>query len=330
MADSVGVRLRIWLPYEMLVDCTETFDPIRVVRGDCAFVVHRPSSFEHGVTMDGSPLRERPSVERVRAEWREPDQPVTRKVTGDDVLLVDVYREIAAADCDPDGRLKRGVIDAMQVPALEFALEFLSYTRWRTGQADLVPHGVGGRTQWSVLPPDGSEVPVGLGFRVDLAGPTTLSSALTRDHWQQIAQDLDARCEIDLVDVYLLDAEAVVHREPRRAVLDAAIAAEVFIESYVAGRAGNPAGQLCDYLRVPVKVWYDKILECVTGHSLRKSQPALWTDLDYLFRARNCIAHEGRCEYNDEANKRVKVDATEAARLIAQCRRAIHWVRELV
>ena len=329
MADSVGVRFRIWLPCEILVDSMETFDPIRVVRGDYEFVVHRPSSYDYAITISGSPLPEKPFAERVRYEAYRPDGSVIEGLTGDDVLLIDVYRKITADDCDPDGRLRREIIDAIQVPALDFAREFLSYTRWRTGQADLVPHGIGARMSYSVLRPDGSEMRGALGpITVALVGPD--SRILTPDRWRQIAQDLDARCEIDLVDVYLLDAEAVVHREPRRAVLDAAIAAEVFIESYVAGRAGNPAAQLCEYVRASVEDWYDKILECVAGRSLRKSQPALWKDLKYLFSARNCIAHEGRCERKDDGKKRVKVDAPEAARLIAQCRRAIDWVRQLV
>lgn len=132
---------------------------------------------------------------------------------------------------------------------------------------------------------------------------------LHRRHQRLILESIEAPKRHHLYDELLSDAQrAAFQGEIRRAVLELAIAMEVFLKHRVFGDSGTAANvfeALEDKGRIPAKVL--ELLEigglAINGKSFRKFNGQAFTDIDHLFRARNRIAHRGELKFRDDAGR---------------------------
>jgi hypothetical protein len=125
---------------------------------------------------------------------------------------------------------------------------------------------------------------------------------------------LERDTEISLYEEILADAKsAILRNNLRRGILEMAIACEIavkqtfFAESTISGSA-------YEYLenkgRVRIKVieLIDQVASHTFGNSFKQFNERAYTDIDFLFRSRNRIAHRGEISYRDYQGKRHEPD----------------------
>lgn len=154
--------------------------------------------------------------------------------------------------------------------------------------------------------------------------------------WNDICQDLASNKLPEIYEIFLLDAESVVSSESRRAVLDTAIACEVFIKNFCeVTRKNKNIGQV-EYKDLKRKrrnqgeilFYFDKILKFLIGHSLRCERPSLYCKIDCLRLTNNSIKHNGKCEY-EKGGKVTEVKYHEVYDFITAVKEAIEYTRSL-
>ena len=131
-------------------------------------------------------------------------------------------------------------------------------------------------------------------------------TALTR----ALLSPIEPRLEEEL----LYDAQASIWRENhRRAVLEMALAVEVAVKEKIFGgeaAAGVAFEHLEDRGKVNARVidLLDSTAKAVYGESFRETNREEYRQLDYLFRARNKVAHRGKAVFRDECGVLQEVD----------------------
>ncbi|MBA7585619.1 hypothetical protein ES708_27604 [subsurface metagenome] len=159
--------------------------------------------------------------------------------------------------------------------------------------------------------------------------------------WDDICQYLVSEVEPELYESLLLDAWGAVFNEPRRAVLDAATACEVFIENFCeTARKGSPKVDPIIYSALQqskkregeVLFYFHEMLSYLFGHSLKADKQDLYEKLYYLCKTNNFVKHEGKCQYKEKGKKGKikKVNAPEAREFISAVEEAIKYTKSLV
>jgi hypothetical protein len=112
----------------------------------------------------------------------------------------------------------------------------------------------------------------------------------------------------------LADARtAIVQYNFRRAVLDMAIACELYVKK-VFFKTDVVSNAVFDYLidnkKIEVNVMdlLHKIAKYVFAESFKEKFGKDYINLEYLFRARNKIAHQGEAHYTDQNGKKKTID----------------------
>lgn len=125
------------------------------------------------------------------------------------------------------------------------------------------------------------------------------------EYWAYEARDVrkavNKREATQLAEQLLCDAYGFLETDDiRHAVLEAAIAAEVVIKSYI-GKKGGPLGELIveqHNLGFPIHEFFSSVLSRVKGEqSLQESEEDRYKTLRNLFETRNQIAHTGMCRF---------------------------------
>jgi hypothetical protein len=125
--------------------------------------------------------------------------------------------------------------------------------------------------------------------------------------WNDICQDLISGNMPELHESLLLDARSIVSQEPRRAVLDAATACEIYIKRFYKSREKRES----------------------TLDSLKKNKPELLKEIERLKDANRFVKHEGLCQYKNDKGKVIPVDSTRARDFINAVEEAIEYTRSL-
>lgn len=158
--------------------------------------------------------------------------------------------------------------------------------------------------------------------------------------WNDICQYLVSEIEPELYESLLLDARSIVSQEPRRAVLDAATACEVFIENFCeTASKSSPKVDPIIYSALQqsrkregeVLFYFHEMLRYLFGHSLKADKPDLYEKLYYLCKTNNFVKHEGKCQYKEKGKKGKikKVNAPEAREFINTVEDAIQYTKSL-
>jgi len=155
------------------------------------------------------------------------------------------------------------------------------------------------------------------------------------DKWNDICQHLLSGTMPEIHESLLLDAYTVVSNEPRRPVLDAATACEVFIKKFCETTSkSNPQVDLVVFKALTagagVLDYFHQVLKYLCKHSLKEEKADLYQELDYLVGANNFVKHEGVCGYNDKKGRFMEVDSKRAREFIKAAEDAIQYTKSLV
>jgi hypothetical protein len=134
-----------------------------------------------------------------------------------------------------------------------------------------------------------------------------------------------------LYEEILSDAQAAAFDgNIRRAVLELAIACEVFVKHAFLGGGGNTA-LVYEALEDKGKV-NARVLDLIEiggtarlGKTFRAVDKDAYTDIDHLFRARNKIAHRGEAAFRDDAGRLHTVDSKLLERWWRSTQRLFAW-----
>ncbi|MCJ7426144.1 MAG: hypothetical protein MUO17_03285 [Dehalococcoidales bacterium] len=125
--------------------------------------------------------------------------------------------------------------------------------------------------------------------------------------WADICQDLASGNLPEIYEILILDAKNVVSSEPRRAVLDASTASEVFIKRFCKSKSRRESA---------IK-------------SLWENKPELLKELDYLRRTNISVKHEGKCQYRNCEGELKQVDSQQACEFIKAVEDAMQYTKSL-
>lgn len=166
-------------------------------------------------------------------------------------------------------------------------------------------------------------LPIGLTFGGGaFASLRSTENALTRDALREISESLERGDEAPLPETFLADAQYLAweHRppDPVRAVLMAAIAAEIKVKAFLREHASDEQRPLVDFILknhrevtvTAVDGLFDKLMKTALGRSLREEDMPLFKRVRALFELRNDIAHAGaRASRGDAEAVRAATDA---------------------
>ncbi len=231
--------------------------------------------------------------------------------------------------------------EALVAVARDILYKLLTVYRWRGGQLQVHVTNIE-QLEYDLRYFDSANEPI-------YAGPGGASGAshlvltfMPRQiiEWNDICQDLISGIEPELYESLLLDARSVVSQEPRRAVLDASTACEVFIENFCeTASKSSPKVDPIIYSALKqskkregeVLFYFHEMLKYLFGHSLKDDKPDLYEKLYYLRKTNNSVKHEGKCQYKEkgEKGKIKKVHAPEAREFINAVEEAIKYTQSL-
>ena len=146
-------------------------------------------------------------------------------------------------------------------------------------------------------------------------GPGLLGEKdFTEDEDAKLGRALQNDLDIETHRDFLSDAQtSILHDKLRRAILEMAIACEVAVKGAFFAKA-TAAGAAYEYLedkrRVRVKVieLIDGAAKLAFGQSFKDVDPDAYMHIDFLFRARNRVAHRGERTYRDDVGTECQVD----------------------
>ncbi|WP_457593470.1 hypothetical protein [Hydrogenimonas sp.] len=138
--------------------------------------------------------------------------------------------------------------------------------------------------------------------------------------------------EIDVYKEFLSDAQtSILDNKSRRAVLELAISCEVAVKGLFFSQ-GTPAGTAYEYLEDKGKI-RTSIIELISGlakfvfgKSFKEFDPSAYEHIDYLFRARNKVAHRGKLLYRDKNGSEHQVDRSTLENWWASVDKLMGWI----
>lgn len=247
-----------------------------------------------------------------------------------DEVLIDVEREIKS------NTITQQDADSFLNTASEFLVRLLQTCRWRTEQTWI--HAADLPKSYNVRYFDeaGNRIRGGV---ADMAGACVTTMFVGLPHldstaWDTIRQDLASGAVPELWEELLLDAKEALPNQPRRAIIDAGAACEVFIELF--------CNKLADALGVdkdvyqeltprnqPFPKYFHVVLRYLTKRSLKDEHPEIYNEIDHLYNTASSVRHEGRCQYKGKQGRVVDVGSQEAGKMINAARSAIEWANSL-
>lgn len=154
---------------------------------------------------------------------------------------------------------------------------------------------------------------------------------LERKHDKRLRAAIVTPVPVALHEELLSDAQtAAMQGNIRRAVLELAIACEVFAKHAFFGSddAARVFAALEDRGKLGVSIidLIDIGGEALRGTKFREFDPAAHADIDYLFRARNKVAHRGEVTFRDAKGKLCTVDRALLEKWWQSVEKLFAWV----
>ena len=156
----------------------------------------------------------------------------------------------------------------------------------------------------------------------------------TKNEDAKLESALESNLAIETHKEFLSDAQnSILDTKWRRAILEMAIACEVAVKEAFFAKA-SAAGAAYEYLedkrRVNVRVieLIDGAAKLAFGHSFKADDRSTFDQIDYLFRARNKVAHRGEMVYQDNSEVVQQVDRTTLERWWASVAALMKWIDE--
>lgn len=247
-----------------------------------------------------------------------------------DMVLIDVKREIKS------NTITQEDADNFLSTASELLVRLLQTCRWRTSQTWITVFNLPRSYTVRYYDEAGNRI---RGEIADIAGAIKIIIVgdlpyLDNSIWDTICRDLVSEATPELWEELLLDAEDALPRYPRRAVIDAGAACEVFIESFCRKLASACGADKEVYQELTPRFrtfpeYFHIVLRYLIKHSLKDEHPESYNEIEHLYKTVNSVRHEGRCEYKDERGRAVDVGSREAGNMVTAARSAIEWANSL-
>ena len=201
--------------------------------------------------------------------------------------------------------------------ALNALIQYFKYRLWQP-MLDELPYYIDSLNNPEWTDRDGVEVGKGTA-RVTLQRIPGMHGELgtvlfQKKHDKALTRALCSPIAPRLEEELLYDAQVSIWKENfRRAVLEMALAVEVVVKEKIFGgdvAVGVAFEHLEDRGKVNTRVidLLDSTTKAVYGESFRETNPDEYKQLDYLFRARNKVAHRGKAVFRDESGVLQDVD----------------------
>ncbi len=223
--------------------------------------------------------------------------------------------------------------EALVNKAREILYKLLTLYRWR-GELQIDPSYLDFKYDLFYADTEGNHLKAGPGDTKGLIFGTLIVHTGRIPEWNDICQDLISGNTPELYESLLVDAHSVVAQEPRRAVLDAATACEVFIEKYCeSAKQNNPKFDSVVYSaltqRAGLLSYFHEVLRYLFRRSLKEEKATIYKELDCLVRTNNFVKHEGLCQYRDDKGKVIQVDSARARAFINAVEEATQYAKSL-
>jgi hypothetical protein len=152
--------------------------------------------------------------------------------------------------------------------------------------------------------------------------------------WDRLRSEVTSANQPPIEILALLDAQiALAHFDDQRAVLLAAVAAEVAIKRFLqrTNLDKDHLKKLEDSLEIAFwEKYYDLLLSLAGQPSLKVAIPELYQQVEVLFRVRNKIAHEGICYLvKDGKSAPIVLKHLQIAGLVSTATNVIDWLGSL-
>jgi len=167
-------------------------------------------------------------------------------------------------------------------------------------------------------------------------GPRLLGEKdFTEDEDAKLRRALQNNLDIETRREFLSDAQtSILNDKLRRAILEMAIACEVavkealFAKPSAVGAAYEYLVDLVDKRRVRLRVieLIDDVAKLAFGESVKDVDPNAYAHIDFLFRARNKVAHRGKRIYRDDAGTEHQVDSPTLEAWWASVDTLLKWI----
>lgn len=147
------------------------------------------------------------------------------------------------------------------------------------------------------------------------SGPELLGERdFTEDEDEKLTYTLQNDLNIETYNEFLSDAQtSILNGKLRRAILEMAISCEIAVKSTFFGKT-TISGAVFEYLEDKNRV-HIGVIELIHGaarvafgQSFKDYNPKAYKHIDFLFRARNKVAHRGERIYRDDKGEKHKVD----------------------
>lgn len=165
-------------------------------------------------------------------------------------------------------------------------------------------------------------------------GPEPIGTGINKEVWDKVKSDINHDVQPSIVDYHIEEArDAMFSQSIELLIINTAVALEVFTSRFCFEYAHKTQKDSDHYLQPILEGpgnfvvnYFKKIIPYLTSKNLDIDH---YDQIDYLFRTRNKIVHEGRTYYNDKHGAACQVDAEKANRFFLSASEAMEWFRNI-
>jgi hypothetical protein len=163
-------------------------------------------------------------------------------------------------------------------------------------------------------------------------GLEPLGVGINKEVWGQIKNDIISDIEPSIIDYHIEEARSAIFSESIQILLiNTAVALEVFTSRFCFEYACKISKENDPYFKQLTEGpgnfavnYFKKLIPYLTSKSLDIDK---YDEIDYLFRARNKVVHEGKPFYNDKHGAVCFVDIERARRFFQSAIEIMEWLR---
>ncbi len=242
-------------------------------------------------------------------QWQPKSEQIIGGINGEPIwearyIIIDIKRDFPSIPITDEDQ------KALVARAREILYKILTLYRWRERQLQIDAKNIEG-VDYRLHYFDANNNPIDAGpSNAQKTGEVHLTARLIAhkvNKWNDICQHLASGTMPEIYESLILDAYSVVKQEPRRAVLDAATAREVYLERFYKSNSKRRSA-----------------LE-----ALQQKKPELMKELNCLQDTNTFVKHEGLCGYKDEKGQFIEVDSKRAKEFIKAVEDAIEYTKAL-
>lgn len=158
------------------------------------------------------------------------------------------------------------------------------------------------------------------------------SESLKAEHLLAVENELKVGRSVELYQEILSDAQAAIFgNDVRRAVFELAVVCELAVKRKYFSE-GVCSGLAFDYfedkglVKVTVIELISKVAEEALGESYRKHSAKDYSNIDYLIRCRNKVAHRGQVLFKDDGGKTIQPDLSLVKEWFESVENLLAWL----